>query len=695
MATEFEPDLFGLLCQLVTFSEWHSPIFGRFEFQPTEDALRRIFPWETNFTIVRSGSLSERLYLPSLKVAEEREGESGSGNSLRYETDLDVMFLPQQAIVRETTEANEQEARSDESVTEVLAFINNSKEPRYVKLRVNTACQWNLPDDILESEGDCVYISSSKFCDTFRKNLNQTQEAVQTAGPSQLVTSEHLQQSCSFGILESVDLVFAFRCPHWPSVAVEWAERKRNWPQPEIVQMILQQGCAVVAKGSGVSSTSHLEWRLSFSFAETELAQNLNPVQRRCFLVVKSLVKDLKCDGIPSYCVKCAFYWFLEEANPDIWNNLNLGDCVLGAIERLARFLQCYMLPNYFVKQRNLLQAISKESCELMSKELIKITQKPISSLANSPKLTKCIESMLSLAPEEYQYSKLITLLKELPSCPEKKNDLKDFLKFHFHNLGVVLMKNPKTAQKGLEYIQCVVDILKVTGKCTNALELLCNSLVSFSARGDEEGAACHLVSMRSLGFSDQEIISALMKATNGIELPAHLFHNAGCFYHAQAYENSVDGADPNEELLSHAEVVLKKAVELQPSNASHHVELSMFLYRNDRFEEAIDAAKQGVTLSKSSEVLSYLEYGKSEEITLDGNLGYHVQQNDAVQAPAVVFAYYVLVACLEELDRKDEALQLMDSFKTACSDPRKTNGNDDSLVLFNYSCLLLKIPKV
>lgn len=70
---------------------------------------------------------------------------------------------------------------------------------------------------------------------------------------------------------------------------------------------------------------------------------------------------------------------------------------------------------------------------------------------------------------------------------------------------------------------------------------------------------------------------------------------------------------------------------------------------------------------------------------------GYHLQQNDTVKAPALVFDYYVLVACLEELDRKDEALKLIDSYKEACSDPRKTS-EDDAQVLFNYSCLLLKI---
>ena len=74
--------------------------------------------------------------------------------------------------------------------------------------------------------------------------------------------------------------------------------------------------------------------------------------------------------------------------------------------------------------------------------------QKPVLALANSPKLTKCIESILSQAPKKYGYSTLIALLKEFHSSPEK-NVLNDFLKYHLYNLGLVLMENPKQHRKG------------------------------------------------------------------------------------------------------------------------------------------------------------------------------------------------------------------------------------------------------
>lgn len=52
------------------------------------------------------------------------------------------------------------------------------------------------------------------------------------------------------------------------------------------------------------------------------------------------------------------------------------------------------------------------------------------------------------------------------------------------------------------------------------------------------------------------------------------------------------------------------------------------FLHRNNGFEEAIEAAKVGVYWGNSPEALDFLEYCKSKEATLDGNLGYHLQQS-------------------------------------------------------------------
>lgn len=77
------------------------------------------------------------------------------------------------------------------------------------------------------------------------------------------------------------------------------------------------------------------------------------------------------------------------------------------------------------VEKKNHLKGLPRESCEVLVKELIKITQDPVSSLQNSPN----IESIVSQAPEKYRYTTFISLQKEYHSSSEKKNNLKRFLK--------------------------------------------------------------------------------------------------------------------------------------------------------------------------------------------------------------------------------------------------------------------------
>ena len=98
-----------------------------------------------------------------------------------------------------------------------------------------------------------------------------------------------------------------------------------------------------------------------------------------------------------------------------------------GLIHEGAYFRNITVLPNYFVEKKNHLKGLPRESCEVVVKELIKITQDPISSLQNSPNALS--QLYVSQAPEKYRYTTFISLEKEYHSSPEKKNNLKRFLK--------------------------------------------------------------------------------------------------------------------------------------------------------------------------------------------------------------------------------------------------------------------------
>lgn len=82
--------------------------------------------------------------------------------------------------------------------------------------------------------------------------------------------------------------------------------------------------------------------------------------------------------------------------------------------------------------------------------------QKFVLVLVNFFKFIKCIELILSQVFEKYGYSIFIVFVKEFYSFLDK-NVLNDFFKYYFYNFGLGLMKNFKIAQKGIEYIECVV----------------------------------------------------------------------------------------------------------------------------------------------------------------------------------------------------------------------------------------------
>ena len=98
-----------------------------------------------------------------------------------------------------------------------------------------------------------------------------------------------------------------------------------------------------------------------------------------------------------------------------------------GLIHEGAYFRNITVLPNYFVEKKNHLKGLPRESCEVVVKELIKITRDPISSLQNSPNTLS--QLYVRQAPEKDRYTRFISLEKEYHSSPEKKNNLKRFLK--------------------------------------------------------------------------------------------------------------------------------------------------------------------------------------------------------------------------------------------------------------------------
>ncbi|CAF1603215.1 unnamed protein product, partial [Didymodactylos carnosus] len=105
----------------------------------------------------------------------------------------------------------------------------------------------------------------------------------------------YIQQTDEEGSILDVltDYVEAVRYPYWPIIANEWSTRQRqsNWPSDELIQRIVSDGCSLVPEFHLLSTCYRdIEWRFSFSSSEKLLSHSLSNTQRKCYVLVKTLL---------------------------------------------------------------------------------------------------------------------------------------------------------------------------------------------------------------------------------------------------------------------------------------------------------------------------------------------------------------------------------------------------------------------
>ena len=168
-------------------------------------------------------------------------------------------------------------------------------------------------------------------------------------------------------IIAHIDLVPSIQCDSWPVIAEEWKTRRRLWPQRGLIIKIIQGGHHVVAKASP-GGDPNLEWRISFSKAELTLAEHRTHVQKKCFYIFKTILKEYlgKSGVISTYYLKTIMMWAMEQNPPESWREDNIGQAVLGLLDDLHQALVIGNLQHYFIPQHNLLRHIS---CDILEQE--------------------------------------------------------------------------------------------------------------------------------------------------------------------------------------------------------------------------------------------------------------------------------------------------------------------------------------
>lgn len=157
----------------------------------------------------------------------------------------------------------------------------------------------------------------------------------------------------------------------------------------------MQDGCLLVPFGNPYSQESHLQWRISFSLAETKLVHSFNHNQYLCYGLLKLFLKhainsntQVK-DSLCSYFLKTSLFYCIEKENI-VWNQENLLDCFSSCLGRLITWIWDENSLNYFIKNNNKIEGkICKSNSKVLYDYLLGLYNDRFYSLSLIPCLSK------------------------------------------------------------------------------------------------------------------------------------------------------------------------------------------------------------------------------------------------------------------------------------------------------------------
>ena len=159
---------------------------------------------------------------------------------------------------------------------------------------------------------------------------------------------------------EKMKYFIGVKCSCWPDQAHEWVTRHRacQWPRKETIGSILKNGCYIAHQNHPSSFKKEIEFQFVFSQAEKLLInEELTEDMKYCFYVFKALVefqtKGLDCQ-IPTYLLQTTLFYACESIPPETFRN-SCGGSVLFMIDLLLKWFRKRNLPNYFIKDNNMI----------------------------------------------------------------------------------------------------------------------------------------------------------------------------------------------------------------------------------------------------------------------------------------------------------------------------------------------------
>ncbi|VDI73530.1 Hypothetical predicted protein [Mytilus galloprovincialis] len=161
-----------------------------------------------------------------------------------------------------------------------------------------------------------------------------------------------------------VDKVFALKAT-WPHKLSDFQSREKKWPQKEVVDSIVQDGCLLTHLTSYVAYP--LQWKTTFSLAEQQLTTRFSFHQKFLFILLK-LVKKKYLDmgvmengesrvGLTTYHLKTIYLWICETRDPQQFIDYP-GTGFLSFLKSLQHCIASTVCPHFFMPTLNVLEGL-------------------------------------------------------------------------------------------------------------------------------------------------------------------------------------------------------------------------------------------------------------------------------------------------------------------------------------------------
>ena len=239
--------------------------------------------------------------------------------------------------------------------TTLLMMETEQTRPEFVLLRlIGDAHDRNIRRSCLQYPSG-TYVSSQKWRDGFPLNS----------------PSETIHGPCCSGVIATKEYDFAhcIKSDTFPQAAICSIRRlhERGWPSSRVLQDIVTGGCHFVAIPAKLPNLEHLEWRFSFSAAETKLIHTMNHTQFLCYGLLEIFLKEAinpnkDADGLLcSYYLKTAVFWEIIDATKE-WTPSTFLWCFWRCLKRIMQWVSKELCPNFFIAENNMMMGKFNET---------------------------------------------------------------------------------------------------------------------------------------------------------------------------------------------------------------------------------------------------------------------------------------------------------------------------------------------